>query len=634
MNITFNMPPIILFTHNRPLLCFYYKPQTVSCQKFLKPIACAFLLLLFSCRQELNITNDKNPPELYFSSNWKINSLYINDLHLVNLLCSSSLIEIFVSDSSGVSKWTYNYDGNLLKNPEKIFNKAGFNSPVMFKNKLWGIVSCESFKYGGQINYYTYDGESFSGPYQIRDVGWGEFQPPIINSDLNNNLYCVWTDSRNGNRDVYFSASSDKGKAWSDNIKINTDNSGQEQTAGNIICTGTGNLIVVWNDNRNSRTLFDLYSSTSTDKGKTWNENVKINDDTTHAWQMISFAEKSKDDNIYIVWTDYRNTNKNGDHFSAIYFSRSIDYGKSWMHNIPIQIPSKGNSAYPVLFVSPDENLNCAWLSSEDNQMNDVIFSYSTNRGQNWSKATRVNDDVERTKHKIAFIFHREKNDVIVGTFDWRESEQNIYLAKSSLIEDATRKKREYKVAADTGKKYTKYIFYKGKELFEDKFKNGKQTGWTNINGYWIVHENSLIGYGVNEARSFAGSPNWKNYIFDGQFKLDATDHRAAYIYFRVNNENNLLTYYRIKNYFKSGVVVEYFDGRVLLPVIESPFSIQKDKWYDFRVEVKDNFLNYFLNDNLLLFTDKINLIPRGKIGVGAFYSPAYFRNISVSEIK
>lgn len=632
MIIKSSLPPKNLFKKDFPL--FYLLRSTIFRNAYSKLIFCVLLSFIFSCKQELKNTNGSDPPTIYFSKNWKIDCVFVNNTNLINPVCSMKLFEIFVSDSTGISKWIFNYDGSVSRKAERVFNKTGLNSPAVFGNKLWGVVSIENFKYGGQINFYSFDGKSFSGPYQIRDVNWGEFQAPVFCSDLKNCVYCVWTDGRNGNRDIYFSASYDKGKAWSENIKINNDNSGQEQTAGNIICADNGKLTVTWYDNRNSKTLFDLYSSTSMDNGKTWNGNVKINDDTTQSWQMISFAGKNKDGNIYIVWTDYRNVNPRGEHIAGIYFSRSEDYGKSWIHNVPIHIPSKGNDTYPVLYVSPNENINCAWLSNEDNQMGDVMFSYSTNYGNNWSEATTVNDDFERAKHGIAFIFQNENKNIVVGCFDLRESNMKIYLAESRVAEDTSRNKREHPIVSEPEEKYQRYFFNEGKVLFADKFENGKQTGWENADGYWIVFENSLIGYGVNEARSFAGSNNWNDYKYEGQFKLDATDHRAAYIYFYVQNKNNSYKYYRVRNYFKNGVVIEHFNGKNLIPVIESPFLIQSDKWYNFRIEVKDNFLNYFLDDKHILSTDKISEISGGRIGVGAFYSPAYFRNILVTEIK
>ena len=349
---------------------------------------------------------------------------------------------------------------------------------------------------------------------------------------------------------------------------------------------------------------------------------------------MISSAVKDYFGNIYLVWTDYRNVGKSGDYISSIYFSKSEDNGQTWSRNIPINTPINGSDSYPVLILSADGNLNCFWQNTDDNQLNDILFSYSTDGGINWSASSRVNDDVERARHHIAFAFQNEKKNFIVGCFDWRGSKPEIYISESGILIDASRKERELKKIIPVKDNKQKYYFPKGNILFDDDFKEDKPRGWENRSGSWITHENTYVGYGANEAQSFIGDSNWDDYAYEGQFKLDIIDHRAAYVYFRVLSDNNLLKYYRVKNFFRTGIKVEYFDGSILVPVTESTYYIQNNRWYNFLVEIKKNRLNYFLDDSLIITSDRITKITNGKIGVGTFASPSYFKNIKVTEIK
>lgn len=597
--------------------------------------ALLFSLFIFSmCRPDKKVAAITPPPSIYFSKNWKSNAELLVGSRFACSYDSKEGLKIFITDSSGISQLSSNDSCRSWKKTKTIFRIPGISYPLIINNKFFGVVTVHKYKYGGQIYYSSFNTDSFSEPSPIRDSNWGDFQIPSFTSDSLNNLYCVWTDSRNGNPDIYFSASYDRGRTWNENIKINDDNGGQEQNAHNIIYTHDGRLCLVWNDNRNPRTLFDLYCSSSTDHGKTWSANIKINDDSSRSWQVISSAVKDNFGTIYLVWTDYRNVSKSGDYLSSIYFSKSKDNGQTWSRNIPINTPINGSDSYPVLILSAEGNLNCFWQNTDDNLLNDILFSYSTDGGMNWSASSRVNDDVERARHHIAFVFQNEKKNFIVGCFDWRESKPEIYISESGIIKDPSRKERELKKIVTVANNKQKYYFPKGNILFEDNFEENKPRGWENRSGTWIVYENSYVGYGSNEAQSFIGNSNWNDYSYEGQFKLDIIDHRAAYIYFRALSDNNLLKYYRIKNFFRTGIKVEYFDGSVLVPVAESTYYIRNNRWYNFLVEIKKNQLNYFLNDSLVITSDRITKITNGKIGVGTFASPSYYKNIKVTEIK
>ncbi|MFH1196805.1 MAG: exo-alpha-sialidase [bacterium] len=608
--------------------------KNIYISKTWQVIVCSFLFFLFACKQDIKIAPTSPPPPLYFSKNWRANFSFKTTDRFVGSHYLNETFNIYILDSTGISQFSSKDDGRSWTKRKNIFCKSGITYPIIIDSKLIGVVTIDEYKYGGQINYYSNEGDLFGEPSPIRDSNWGTFSAPVFATDSLNNLYCIWTDYRNGNPDIYFSSSFDKGETWNENIKINDDNSGQEQTTGNILYTQNGRLCVIWNDNRSPNTLFDLYCSSSTDNGKTWSANIKINDDTTRAWQMISFAGRDKSGNIYLTWTDYRDISKSGDHISKIYFSKSSDNGRTWSRNIPIHSPADGSDSYPVLLVTEEGNLQCAWKNTDDNQLYDILFSYSSDGGRNWSSASRVNDDLERVIHHIAFIFQNKKNNLIVGCFDWRESKQEIYISESRIVKDTSRMEREMRGIIAYKREKQNYYFSKGNILFRDNFEQEKDRGWENRSGCWIIKDNTYVGYGATEAQSFIGNQNWDDYAYEGQFNLDAIDHRTAYIYFRVLSNNGIIKYYRINNFFRTGVKVEYFDGSALIPVAEYAYPIHKDRWYGYRVEVKGNQLNYFLDDSLIISSDRITKIANGKIGVGAFASPTYFRKIKVTEIK
>ena len=123
---------------------------------------------------------------------------------------------------------------------------------------------------------------------------------PVLVSDIGKskhagNLYLCWSDSRTNDVNVYVSVSSDEGETWNEPVKVNQDTGGREQFFPWIAVDQiTGYLYVVYYDRRNyidAKT--DVYLSTSTDGGKTWSD------------ERIS--EASFTPNAYYFLGDYNN---------------------------------------------------------------------------------------------------------------------------------------------------------------------------------------------------------------------------------------------------------------------------------------------------------------------------------------
>lgn len=92
-------------------------------------------------------------------------------------------------------------------------------------------------------------------------------------------IYVNWVDNRNGNYDVWLSKSTDKGKSWSEPQRINDDKTKRDQFFTWISCDPvTGHLYTVFYDRRNTKgNETEVYMAYSKDGGKTW-KNEKISE--------------------------------------------------------------------------------------------------------------------------------------------------------------------------------------------------------------------------------------------------------------------------------------------------------------------------------------------------------------------
>ena len=99
-------------------------------------------------------------------------------------------------------------------------------------------------------------------------------------SKFKDRIYVNWTDTRNGDADIFIKYSDDAGETWSDDIRVNDDlkGNGAHQYSNNFcIDAVTGNVYTLYYDKRNSRTgtFIDVYVAWSKDGGNSW-ENYRI----------------------------------------------------------------------------------------------------------------------------------------------------------------------------------------------------------------------------------------------------------------------------------------------------------------------------------------------------------------------
>jgi hypothetical protein len=129
-------------------------------------------------------------------------------------------------------------------------------------------------------------------------------------------LYVVWSDARNGDYDVFFSASFDKGSTWTPAKRVNDDliGNGKLQYWPWISVNDEGEIAIVYYDTRNtpSNSIIEAYLATSTDRGVTFtNELLSTQQSPTNQPNSdVRFGDyigiDFQGNRIVPVWTDER----------------------------------------------------------------------------------------------------------------------------------------------------------------------------------------------------------------------------------------------------------------------------------------------------------------------------------------
>jgi len=209
---------------------------------------------------------------------------------------------------------------------------------------------------------------------------------PSVAADAKGGLHIAYVARQQSKdaEDVFYTTSKD-GKSWSAAVNVsNTPGSSMEPS---IAVDSHGGLVVAWSESVPGGTFPDIFSSASSDGGKTWSEPVNISSTPTQSG--ASSVSASVDGIFHMVWTD----TGAGDKQSDIWYSRSIDHGLNWDKAVDLS-NTPGVSNATELAVGPKGELAVTWsdTTGPGGAQSDIWFTVSTDGGKTWAKATNISN--------------------------------------------------------------------------------------------------------------------------------------------------------------------------------------------------------------------------------------------------
>lgn len=212
-------------------------------------------------------------------------------------------------------------------------------SRILFTKSLDGATTWSSPKEISDISGDCLDGDNTT-----------EGAVPAIGP--NGEIYVTWAV----NEKIYFDRSLDGGDHWLENDKIIATQPGgwQFDIPGIMRCNGMpitatdvsngnhkGNIYVNWSDQRNGIEDTDIWFVKSSDKGQSWTDPIKVNDDTPGKQQFFSWMTTDPVTGyIYIVFYDRRN---HSDENTDVFLAYSTDGGTHFTNKKISNTPFKPN---------------------------------------------------------------------------------------------------------------------------------------------------------------------------------------------------------------------------------------------------------------------------------------------------
>lgn len=246
-------------------------------------------------------------------------------------------------------------------------------------------------------------------------LNWGAFVPAVngvpgsfedkelmtcdrSGSQHDGNLYIAWTKFA-ATTNIHVVRSTTQGSSWDDPVQI-SDNSGVQWPVP--VVGAEGEVYVAWVKYTPSGIRFDK----SLDGGVTWGNDVIVLPTSFASAninpQLLIFAYPAMDvditsgpnrGNIYIAYSDERF----GD--TDILFTRSSDGGENWSVPVRVNDDDIGNGAdqfHPWLVCDEEGVLHLIFYDRRNdvpqNLYMDLYYTYSTDAGLNWSANERITD--------------------------------------------------------------------------------------------------------------------------------------------------------------------------------------------------------------------------------------------------
>ena len=305
------------------------------------------------------------------------------------------------------------------------------------------------------------DGGATFGP-NIRvndDAGKSRQYKPSLALDAAGVIYILWRDDRRGHADIFFARSGDGGKTFTKNVRLNDDTGWAYQGNPSIGVSPEGDVYAAWSDNRNGQD--DIYFTVSRNKGRTFRKNIRLNDDAGRSVQSHPAVGGGPGGSVIVAWEDFRSGS------SEIYLSRSTDGGATFEPNyslssiLPhpasslssaIQYPVPTIQVSPSIAVGPQGHVALAWAQFKPQSVQlgppdaargetrwwektrqgdaDITLAESTDGGVRFGPPLRVNDHPSGNAQAYPSVAIDGRGMVYLAWEDFRNGPADIYFTR------------------------------------------------------------------------------------------------------------------------------------------------------------------------------------------------------------
>ena len=234
-------------------------------------------------------------------------------------------------------------------------------------------------------------------------------------------VHVVWRDDRFGNYEIYYKRSTTGGISWGTDKRLTYH--AANSSCGFPSVAVSGNVVhVVWRDDRDGN--LEIYYKRSVDRGSGWGSDTRL---TNNSFSSVIPSVSVSGSNVHVVWYDSRDENsENGN--DEIYYKRSTDGGISWGADTRLT-DNSFRSEFPSVAAS-GLNVHVVWCDSRDGN-HEIFYKHSTDGGISWGSDAQLTNSAANFFCGFPFVAVSGKIVHVVWS-DNRDGNSEIYYKRNS----------------------------------------------------------------------------------------------------------------------------------------------------------------------------------------------------------
>jgi hypothetical protein len=223
---------------------------------------------------------------------------------------------------------------------------------------------------------------------------------PILQLGRDNGIYIAYIKG-NASGDIYFTRSTDNGATFMTPTRVTTTGNidASFQRTAQFALDTKDNIHMVWMEDRVNDQP-DIWYSHSMDKGMTWSTPVCVVDADDSSKYMQDFCSIAVDssDNIYVSFLDFREEQRKTTMYGELRLTRSSDGGKTWSVNTKVNVMPNGiggtcECCKQDIAVSPEGHVYIGFRSNINNRR-DIWVARSMDKGDTFEEAILIQSGV------------------------------------------------------------------------------------------------------------------------------------------------------------------------------------------------------------------------------------------------
>lgn len=279
---------------------------------------------------------------------------------------------------------------------------------------VWRDNRDSRFSYEIYYRKSTDGGITWSSEIRLTTASGIKWDPAIAVAE--EVVHLVWGDNRDGEWNVYYKRSTDRGETWGSDVRL-TDNVFAQQWP--CVAVDDSIVVVAWQDNEDVDG--ELWCRFSFDRGETWEEPVRVSSGSAQPglWSpSICFSKP----NIHLVWPDGRDGN------FEIYYARSSDLGQTWEEVRLTQDDAVSN--YPSV-CSAGDMVHIVWTDFRDGPNGEIYYKRNPTGNSGIKESKGHHFDSQRQRAPFNFGSEKRAFDISGRLVMGQKTKDGVYFVYS-----------------------------------------------------------------------------------------------------------------------------------------------------------------------------------------------------------